>query len=588
MVTATTSTTSSITSLNGLGTGIDTTALINAIVAQDGTGVTRLKAQQTLNNSKVTTLATMKTELTGLVTSMATLQDRFNSPVVASTDSSNTYVSATAGPGSSGSYDVTVSTVATRGRLSAQLDSNGQPTNLSVANPSDSVGSPIYSGSTPTTFAVQGTDGKIYKITLDASSNTLNGLRDQINTVAGSSVTASVVNTGKGSNPYQLVVMAKNTGTGSTGGLVTIADITNMASDGTAGPVANNLGIAAGSSTDSLTKNLTGLSSATAGAVATDANFTVNGISLTRSSNLVKDVVDGMTFTLKQGGQAGVTTLTVGQDTAGATAAVQDFITKYNTLVKDYQTASTATKNADGSIAQAPLSNDTTTRTLMNNLRGMLAGASAGLPSTATFKSLASVGITNQPDGSLYFNTYAFQQAMNTDPASVQDLFSFSGSSTSPSVSVTGGGAQTATGTVGFTITRNAADGTLWGTLTPQNGVASDPIQVINGTLSGTGTLAGLSLSVSGTGTGTLTLSRGAGQAASDLLSSFTSTTGGMANLLKTINAQNANLVLQIAHGQSLLDQETANLKNKFAQMEATVGQMTVTSGSLFGASSSG
>ncbi len=585
MVTATTSTTSSITSLNGLGTGIDTTALINAIVAQDGTGVTRLKAQQTLNNSKVTALASMKTELTGLVTSMAALQDKFIAPVVTSTDSSNTYVSATAGPGTSGSYDVTVSTVATRGRLSANLDSNGLPTDLSVLNPSDSVKSPVFTTGTSATFAVQGTDGNIYKITLDNSSNTLNGLRDQINAVAGSSVTASVVNTGKGANPYQLVVMAKNTGTGSTGGLVTIADITGMGEDGTAGPINNNLGISAGASTDSLaTKLAGGLSSVKDGAVATDANFTVNGISLTRSSNLVKDVVDGLTFTLKQGGQTGVTTLTVGQDTAGATAAVQDFITKYNTLVKDYKTASTATKNADGSIAQAPLSNDATTRTLMNNLRSMLAGASAGLSGTSTYKTLASVGVTNQPDGSLYFNTYAFQQAMNTDPASIQDLFTFSGSSTSPSVSVTGGGTQTATGSVGFTITRNVGDGTLWGTLTPQNGVASDPIQVINGTLSGTGTLAGLSLSVSGTGTGTLTLSRGAGQAASDLLSAFTSTTGGIANLLKTINTQNANLVTQIAHGQSLLDQETANLKNKFAQMEATVGQMTATSGSLFGA----
>lgn len=582
MVTVTTSTTSSSTTLNGLATGIDTTALINAIVAQKGTGVARLKAQQTLNNSKVTTLANMKSELNGLVTSMAALQDKFNSPVVASTDSSNAYVSATASGGATGSYDVTVSTVASRGRLSAHLDTNGVATNLSVASPSDSVNSSIYTG-TPATFALQGTDGKIYKITLDDSSNTLNGLRDKINAVAGSSVTASVVNTGKGAKPYQLVIMAKDTGTGSTNGLVTIADITNMGPDGTPGPPDNSLGISVGG-IDPVTGKLTGgLDSGTAGAVATDANFTVNGIALTRSSNLVKDAVDGMTFTIKQGGQTGVTTLTVGQDTAGTTTAFQDFITKYNTLVKDYKTASTATKNADGSIAQAPLSGDATTRALMNNLQNMLVGPSAGLPGTSTYKTLANLGLTRQADGSLRLNTVTFQQSLNANTANVQDLFTFSGASTSPAVSVTGGGAQTATGSVAFTITKDPNTGILSGILT-QNGVSSDPIQVINGTLSGTGPLAGLTLSVSGTGTGTLTLSRGVGQAASDLLSSFTSTAGGMASLVKTINTQNANLVTQIAQGQTRLDQETANLKDKFAQMEAIVGQMKATSTSLFGA----
>lgn len=582
MVSVTTSTTSSSTTLNGLATGIDTTALINAIVAQKGTGVARLKAQQALNNTKVTTLANMKAELNGLITSMAVLQDKFNSHVVASTDSSNAYVTATAGGGTSGSFDVTVSTVASRGRLSASLDTNGVATNLSVTNPSGASNSSIYTD-TPATFALQGTDGKIYQITLDASTNTLNGLRDKINAVAGSSVTASIVNTGKGAKPYQLVVMAKDTGSGSTKGVVSIVDITKQVNP-TAVGTTNNLGILTGTLNNLTTPTSLsgGLDSTTAGAVAMDANFTLNGINLTRSSNLVKDVVDGMTFTLKQGGQTGVTTLTVGQDAAGTTAAFQDFITKYNTLVKDYKTASTATKNADGSIAQAPLSGDATTRALMNNLQNMLAGSSAGLPGTSAYKTLTNLGVIRLSDNTLYLNTNAFQQALSANAANVQDLFTFSGASTSPAVSVTGGGAQTATGSVDFAITKDATTGILSGTLT-QNGVTSGPILVINGTLSGTGTLAGLTLSVSGTGTGTLTLSRGIGQAAADLLSSFTSTTGGIASLLKTINTQNANLVTQIAQGQTRLDQETASLKDKFAQMEAVVGQMKATTTSLFG-----
>ena len=502
MTTVTTSTSSSTMTLNGVSTGIDTTALINAIIAQKGIGVTRLKAQQTLNNQKITTLSTMKGELSALTVSMAALQDSLSSRVVTSTDSGNSYVTATATSSASGSYDINVSTLATRGRLSAQLDSTGAPKNLAVANPSDSTKSPVFTGAPPT-FAIQGTDGQVYQVTLDASSNTLNGLRDKINSVAGASVSASVVNTGKGTNHYQLVVTAKNTGTGTTGGVVSIADITNMNSDGTPGVTdplnpTNTLGIAAGGVVkDATTGAISGLGSNTAGAVATDANFTLNGVSMTRGTNVVTDAADGFTFNLKQGGQQGITTLSVTQDTSGATTALQDFITKYNTLVKDYKTASNSTKNADGSIAEAPLANDPTTRTLMNNLRAAIAG---GLPASSTYKHLSDLGVSVQADGTLYLNTNTFKQALNTDVASVQNLFS-----------------------------------------------------------------------------------QGPGKTVSSLVSTFTGGGGGMANLVKLINTQNTNLVTQIAHGQSLLDDQAAALKTKFAQMEAIVGALKAATTTLSG-----
>ena len=395
-------------------------------------------------------------------------------------------------------------------------------------------------------------------------------------------MTATVVNTGKGPKPYQLVLTAKVSGTGSTAGKVTIADITNMQSDGTAGAAVNTLGIGAGGSTDGLAKNITGGLASTLSGVATDANFTLNGINLTRASNVITDAVDGMTFTLKQGGQTGTTTLSVALDTGGTTTALQDFITKYNQLMKDYKVASTATKNADGSIAQAPLSSDTNTRALMANLRATLVGTSAGLPSGSTYKTLASLGVTTQADGTLYLNTYTFQQAMTGAIANVQSLFNFSGTSTNQYVTVKSGDSQTATGSVDFSITKDGS-GVLWGTLT-QNAVTTDPIKISNGILVGTGAYAGLNLSVTDTGTGTLSLTRGAGQAVSDLLSTFTGTNGSIATTLNTITTQNVSLATQIVQGQATLDREAKALKQKFAQMEAIVGQMKVTSSSLFGA----
>ena len=150
-------------------------------------------------------------------------------------------------------------------------------------------------------------------------------------------------------------------------------------------------------------------------------------------------------------------------------------------------------------------------------------------------------------------------------------------------MTVKSGGSQTATGSVDFAIT-DSGGGNLVGTLT-QGTTTVTSIPVTNGILSGAGIFAGLGLGVTGTGTGTLTLSRGAGQAASDLLSTYTGTTGGIANLLSTITSQNTNLVTQIAQAQSRLNQETADLKDKFAQMEAIVGQMKATTSSLFSTS---
>ena len=572
--------TSSVNALSGISSGIDTSALINAIVGMKSGNLTRLKAKQDLNQKKATALNDLRTSLSGLTLSLATLVDKFNNRTVASSDSNNTNVTATASGAASGNYDLTVKTVATKGRLSSVLDTNGWATNLAVASPTDSVNSNIFTPGAPATFAIQGTDGVIKTFTLDDSSNTLNGLRDRIN-ASGAGVTAAVLNTGKGDKPYQLVVTAKATGTGSTGGVVTLVDITNQQADGSAGAAANTLGITAGTVNSLTTPTVltNGLTSTNSGAVATDATFTLNGVALTRQSNVVSDVAEGMVFTLKQGGQAGVTTLTVTPDKIGATATIQDFITKYNQLVKDYKTASTATKNDDGSINEAPLSGDVPTRTLMANLKSTLLGTSAGMPSDASYKTLASIGITSLADGGLFLNTATFQSAVATDLPDVQRLFSFTGESTNSVATFKSAGPKTVTGSVDFAVTRDQ-NGALWGTFT-RNGVTSDPVQAVDGLIQGAGDFAGLNIAVTSPGSGTLTLSRGAGRAASDLLSGFTGSTGSITNMLNTISTQNKGLATQISLAQARLDREKEQLRKKFADMEATVGRMKSAAGSL-------
>lgn len=569
-------------SLSGISSGIDTKALIDAILGMKGGSVTRLKAKKDLNDKKTEALTAMRTSLSAFSLSLAVVQDKLASRLITSSDSNNTNVTATGTGAAAGNYDITVRTVATKGRISATLDAQGWATNLAVASPTDSVSSNVFTPGTPAQFAIQGTDGVIKTITMTEGANTLNGLRDAIN-ASGAGVTATVVNIGKGDKPYQLVLSAKETGIGTTQGVVTLVDITNMA-NGQPGAAANNLGITAGT-VDSLVTPAAltgGLTSTVSGLSATNANFTLNGVELTRTTNVVKDAAEGMTFTLKQGGQTGTTTLSVTPDKIGATAAMQDLITKYNALVKDYKTASTSTKDSDGSIIQAPLTNDASTRNLMATLKSTLAGASAGLPGSATYKTMADLGVRTMADGTLFLNTNTLQTAMGNDLASVQRLFNFSGDSTNQGVAFKSAGPKTITGPVDFQITQDGG-GTLWGAFT-RNGVTSSPIQVAaDGTLVGTGDYEGLNLKVTGTGSGTLTLSRGVGRAVTDLLSAFTGTSGGIDILLKSITTQNTNLGSQILQGQTRLDNERTVLTKKFAQMEAMLGRMKAASGSLSG-----
>lgn len=561
-------------SFQGVSTGIQTDALVEAILAQEGRGVDALKARQSRNKLRTTALNSIKSNMNSLFLSLVSMQDKFNARTVTSTDTNNTYATATATGAAAGSYDLKVTTVATKGQLSPT-----QGVTLSVADPAAA----IFVGS-KASFAIEGTDGVVKAI--QVNTNSLNGLRDAIN-ASGAGVTASIINSGNGNpNPYQLVITAKETGTGTEAGVITLAAIDNE--DATATVLINNAAVTLGISYGTLTGTFAAPTEVTGGLTsganpANDAVFTVNGIQLTRKSNTVTDVAEGVTFTLKQGGQTGTTTLTVAQDKASATAGIQDVITKFNALVKTYKDASTSTKSSDGSIIPGALAGDATTRAFITQIRTTLSGSSSGLSPSSAYQTLSSLGIKTLADGTLSLDSATFQAALETNPAAAQRLFTFSGESTSGVVTVKGGGANTATGSVGFTIDSYTAGGAVSGTFT---GTPNGPITLVgtNGVLTGTGDLEGLSLSVIGTGSGTLTLSRGAGQAVRDLITKLTATgTGTISSALAGIEEQNRTLANQIDAGQSALDRRKKVLQAKFSKMEVAIAQMRAAAGGLSG-----
>ena len=553
---------SSPLSFQGLSTGLQTDSLVNAILQQEGQPVQRMQAQQAKNTQRISALQAIQSNLTALSTSLGTLSGTsFTAQTVTSSDSTNAYVTATASGATVGNYDINVSQVATAGRITSTM-SGGAPTNLAVADP---LATPVFSG-TSASFAVRGTDGVIKTLNLASTSNNLYGLRDAIN-ASGASVQATVVNTGTGANPYQLVLTATGTGTGTTNGVVTLADITS-------GGAVNSLGITAGTvdSTTAPTTLTGGLQSGTAD-VAKDAIFTLNGIQLTRKTNVVSDAVSGVTFTLKQGGQAGSTSLTVATDTATITSAMQDVVSKFNALVSGFNSAA---------VPNGALYGDSIARSLITQVRTAITGVPSGLPLTSTYTSAGGVGLKMNQDGTLSLDTTAFQAALAKDPAAVKKVFAFTGASDNAAVQFYGAGANTTTGAVAFNISSYVPNGAVSGTFTV-NGT-NYTLSGNSGTLVGTaGTpLDGLILTVGGTGSGNLTLSRGVGQAVQDLVANLTAAVSGqLPQIIQSVNDQNSRLAEQITRGKDRLAQRKVVLQAQFAQMEAIVGQLQSAGSSL-------
>ncbi len=541
-------------SFQGVTTGLQTDSLINAIISRDSGGLERLQSRQAMNTKRSAALASMRTGMTNVTLSMARLFDSFANRSVSSTDSTNAFATATATGAASGSYEVKVASVATKGQLGPTMV-DGLPTTLAMADPN----AEIVTGTG--SFTVTGTDG-VAK-TFELANNSLNGLRDAINS-SGAGVTATVINSGKGGNQYQLVLTAKETGTGTTNGVVSLKATGYTSTASTMGDLT------------------TGLVSTAAG-TAKDAVFSVNGIEMTRKTNVVTDAVDGVTFTLKKGDETNATTLTVAQDKAGATAAMQDVITKFNAVLKIYKDAAAVSKTDTGTTNPGPLTSDVVARSVISDLREVLRGTPEGLPDSAAFKSAADLGIKTNSDGTLSLDVTAFQAALDKDPVAVKNVFAFSGSSTNAAVSFASGAATTATGPVNFAIA-SGSGGILTGSLTV-GGSTYDNLTVTNGVLTApTGSpLEGLRLNVTGPGTGTVTLSRGIGQKLQDLITSLSSYSGTLETTRTSIEAQNKLLDARIDTEQTNLDKKRAALKAQFDKMESTISQLRAASSSLSG-----
>lgn len=175
--------------------------------------------------------------------------------------------------------------------------------------------------------------------------DTLETMRDKINhSLSNVGVTASILatNGAGGASEYRLVVSANNTGLASKitagGGLAASLDLTHELQE------------------------------------AKDATFTLDGFSVTRASNVITDVMEGLTINLNAIGAA---TLSVNQNTTArddnVKAAVHALVDAYNAIVEavDKNQATGGQRDLERNLATAGL-RDSTFSLVKNQLKSAL------------------------------------------------------------------------------------------------------------------------------------------------------------------------------------------------------------------------
>jgi flagellar hook-associated protein 2 len=364
-------------SFGGLASGLDTQAIISALVAVERRPITALETKKTSLTRQKSLFNDLKGLLDKLQTSAKSLKttSEFLKMKVASDDEDilTATASSSAAPGS---HRVKVIELA-----KAQIH---------ASSGSASSSEPIGSGGF--TIHVNGQDLPIEQgNSLDSIASEINNLAD---TVSGN-LRAEVVDTGgPAASRYQLVLRSTETGEENA------FTITDISGDPGYTDVINSLD--------------TGVKSA-----ATNAQIEVNGISVFRPTNSISGAISGVTLDIKSKDINKEVNITVSTDATETGKKVQDFVDAYNAIV-DFVQAQNAL-GEDGK-AKNPLFGDTTLRNIRSSLRN-ITGAAVTTTGNEAYQLFSQIGIKADTQGKLTFTQSTLEEALGNDENAVAAVF---------------------------------------------------------------------------------------------------------------------------------------------------------------------
>ena len=532
------STTSSSSSLTTSGTSttstIDWTALIQSAVDAKLTQATQISTKITSNEAKITAYQTLQTALktlssglsslaTSMVNSLATNVFATRAATISATGdvSASSALSMSVNNGAAtGSHTLTISQIATAHKVAGTTQSS-QTTALG------------YSG----TFSLGLSGSTTADITV-TSDMSLQDVVDAVNAqTSTTNVEASIVQVSSGS--YELVLT----------GTEDAADITYSSSSGD--DILNKLGV-----TDSSGAFATVLQTAQA------AEFTLDGISLTRNTNDITDVLSGVTFDLLQATPSGTTlNISIGTDTSQISSALQTFVTNYNAF-RDAVIAQQTT-NSDGTAASsAVLFGDGTMRDIMNTLQDVLGTSVGGL-------TMADLGLSFNEKNELELDTGTLSTILSTNLSGVTTLLSAQTKTSSSQLSVVNTGTSPQSFTLDLTVDSS-------GNLTAASvGGDSSLFTVSGNTIVGnSGTAyAGMAFTYTGSTSQSITVTSTQGLATQiyQFAKTASSTTGSLQTLIDNLTSRDETLQAKVDDIKSAAATYQTQLTAQYAKYQAAI-----------------
>jgi len=396
----------------GVGSGINTTELIKALVDADtAPQKSNLDSLEEKTKDKISTFGILKSNLQDFKNILKDIQTQQEFGYVG--NSSDSTVATLTASGSKAGSDINSSLTVTT------LASSHTLTGPTLASPSSTVGQRNITinfgtwSADPTAGGGQSftSNGQSQISVAATSSTTLSDLRDAINNAATDSdndgtkdVLASIIYDGS-----NYMLMLKSESGASNEMKVTDSHATPAyAYDTTDGA--------------QLTQRVQGLNSA----------FTVDGISMTRSSNSVDDLFDGFTLDLKKTSSSAVR-ISSSVDLDGVSDLMRGYVDTYNQVMLNL-TAMGANDPIDNENDGA-LIGDSTLREIKEELREMSSTAIKGYEGGPYY--LSYLGVSTERDGSLSFDKKQLESQFKSRPETVRAFFTNNFATSNSNITIT-------------------------------------------------------------------------------------------------------------------------------------------------------
>jgi flagellar hook-associated protein 2 len=352
---------------SGIGSGLDINGIVTQLMALERQPIEAIERKERIINTQISAYGQLKSKVSEFEDAMAALgsADKFRIYAANSTDEEVLGVTASSSA-AKGIFSIDVKRIAENHKLASAAQADADTTQVASASP----------------MTIQVGDNSF---DVDVNGKTLQEIRDEINKATDNKgVTASVLHDDEG---YRLLLTSDETGSD---------HFIQLTNDPYSMTTIN----------EDRDENSTFEAADLDAVLVFENNFTV-----TRSSNSISDIVDGITLDIKKPGEV---VIDINRDDEAIKESVQTFADAYNALKDEINTQRSGALEADSTLSSIE-------SRMLNVLN------SGNSITDSSYQFLSEVGLAVDKEGQMQLDGDLFTKQMNADFSSVVNLFSIEG-----------------------------------------------------------------------------------------------------------------------------------------------------------------